>query len=190
VRPCVSITNLLKLNIPAGANGYLIDQFLQDVSNKRTDDYGGSVENRARFALEVVDAVTSAIGAEKTAIRFSPWSPFQGMAMADPLPTFSYVLEQLKARHPDLAYIHLVEPRVSGNVTRPEGEVDAHESNAPLRAIWAPRPLISAGGFTREAALEAADTTGSLIAFGRLFISNVSHYHLLFSPFSPVPCYF
>lgn len=61
-----------------GANGYLIDQFTQDVANKRTDEYGGSVENRAKFALEVVAAVTKAIGQEKTGIRFSPWSKFQG----------------------------------------------------------------------------------------------------------------
>lgn len=61
-----------------GANGYLIDQFLQDVSNKRTDDYGGSVEKRARFALEVIDAIVAKIGAEKTAIRLSPWNKFQG----------------------------------------------------------------------------------------------------------------
>ena len=61
-----------------GANGYLIDQFLQDVSNKRTDEYGGSIENRARFALEVVDAVVQKIGAEKTGIRFSPWSTYNG----------------------------------------------------------------------------------------------------------------
>ncbi|KAJ7117178.1 NADH oxidase family-domain-containing protein [Mycena epipterygia] len=67
------------------ANGYLPDQFLQDVTNKRTDDYGGSIENRARFVLEILGAVVSAIGAEKTAIRFSPWSPFQGMGMADPV---------------------------------------------------------------------------------------------------------
>lgn len=61
-----------------GANGYLVDQFFQDVSNKRTDHYGGSVENRARFGLEVVDAVVKAVGANKTAIRLSPWSTFQG----------------------------------------------------------------------------------------------------------------
>lgn len=61
-----------------GANGYLVDQFLQTVSNKRTDEYGGPVENRARFALEVVDAIVAAVGANKTAIRLSPWSRFQG----------------------------------------------------------------------------------------------------------------
>lgn len=61
-----------------GANGYLIDQFFQDVSNKRTDDYGGSIENRSRFALEIADAVVQAVGPERTAFRLSPWSPFQG----------------------------------------------------------------------------------------------------------------
>lgn len=61
-----------------GANGYLIDQFLQDITNNRTDAYGGSVEGRSRFGLEVVDAVVKAVGPERTAIRLSPWSPFQG----------------------------------------------------------------------------------------------------------------
>ena len=63
------------------ANGYLIDQFTQDVSNVRTDEYGGSIENRCRFCLEVVDAVVNAVGAERTGIRFSPWSKFQGMSI-------------------------------------------------------------------------------------------------------------
>lgn len=62
-----------------GANGYLIDQFIQDVANNRTDEYGGSIENRCRFALEVIDAVVSTIGADKTGIRLSPWGQFQGV---------------------------------------------------------------------------------------------------------------
>lgn len=62
-----------------GAHGYLVDQFLQDVCNKRTDEYGGSVENRCRFALEVIDAVVAAVGAKKVGLRISPWSTFQGM---------------------------------------------------------------------------------------------------------------
>ncbi|KAJ6612867.1 hypothetical protein B0H10DRAFT_1806688 [Mycena sp. CBHHK59/15] len=154
------------------ANGYIIDQFLQDVSNKRTDEYGGSIENRARFALEVVDAIVAAVGEERTAIRFSPWSRFQDLGMADPLSTFSYVLTQLVTRHPGLAYVHLVEPRIDGSSTRLEGTVGAHETNDALRNIWAPRRLVSAGNFTTEAALERAETTGDLIAFGRMFISN------------------
>lgn len=94
------------------------------------------------------------------------------MGMADPLPTFSYVVSQLAARHPNLAYLHLVEPRISGNATRDDDAVAKHESNDPLRALWAPRPLVRAGGFTREGAIEAAES-GDLIAFGRLYISNV-----------------
>jgi NADPH2 dehydrogenase len=62
-----------------GANGYLVDQFLQDVVNKRTDEYGGSVENRSRFGLEVVEAVVAAVGQDRTAIRLSPWSTYQGL---------------------------------------------------------------------------------------------------------------
>lgn len=132
-----------------GANGYLVDQFLQDVSNTRTDDYGGSVENRARFGLEVVDAVVEKIGAERVGIRLSPWGTFGGtylrclrtgnqcadhpvpvgMRMKDPIPTFGYFVGQLAEKHNNLAYVHLVEPRVNGNVNREpeEGEVSSSE---------------------------------------------------------------
>ncbi|TFK62757.1 NADH:flavin oxidoreductase/NADH oxidase [Pluteus cervinus] len=154
-----------------GANGYLIDQFLQDVSNRRTDEYGGSVENRSRFALEVVDKVVEAVGAERTAIRLSPWGSFQEMRMKDPKPQFSHLVEQLKEKQPNLAYIHVVEPRVNGSTdlqVTPEGE-----SNEFIRKIWAPRPLVRAGGFnTRELALNVAEETGNLISFGRWFIAN------------------
>jgi NADPH2 dehydrogenase len=91
------------------------------------------------------------------------------MGMSDPLPSFSYVISELAVRYPSLAYLHLVEPRVSGNSSR---EAAAHESNDALRALWAPRPLVRAGGFTRKSAFEAAES-GDLIAFGRLYISNV-----------------
>ncbi|KAI0342408.1 NADH:flavin oxidoreductase/NADH oxidase [Trametopsis cervina] len=152
-----------------GANGYLIDQFTQDVTNKRTDDYGGSIEKRARFALEVVDAVVEKIGAGKTGIRLSPWGTFNSMRMSDPVPTFSYVVQKLAERQPKLAFIHLVEPRVTGNADR---VVLEGESNDFIREIWAPRALISAGGYSRELAIQAAEETGNLIAFGRAYISN------------------
>lgn len=152
-----------------GANGYLVDQFTQDVSNNRTDEYGGSIENRCRFALEVVDAIASAIGADKTAIRFSPWGQFNDMLMADPRPTFGYLVSELAKRHPDLAYIHVVEPRAHGDLDR---DVQPGESNVFLRDIWKPRPYIAAGNYTRETAFEDADKYGDLIAFGRLFIPN------------------
>jgi len=153
-----------------GANGYLIDQFFQDTCNSRTDEYGGSIENRARFGLEVVNKVVETVGAQRTGIRLSPWSKFQGMRMVDPIPTFSYVVTELSKRHPDLAYVHLVEPAISAGDT--ESDVEDNASNDFIRKIWAPRPLISAGAFTPSTAPAHADKAGDLIAFGRYFISN------------------
>ena len=97
-----------------GANGYLPDQFLQDVSNKRTDEYGGSIENRARFHLEIMDAIVTAVGPKRSAVRLSPWNTYQDMGMEDPVPQFSYLVEELKKRHPDLAFIHTVTSKAFG----------------------------------------------------------------------------
>ncbi|KAJ3523998.1 hypothetical protein NMY22_g11191 [Coprinellus aureogranulatus] len=162
-----------------GANGYLIDQFLQDVSNKRTDEYGGSIENRSRFGLRVVDAIVKAIGAERTAIRLSPWGRYQDMRMADPVPQFSHFVSSLAQQHPNLAYVHLVEPARGPSIVPNgprHGEEDPaellKESNDFVRKIWAPRPLISCTEYTRETALEVAEKKGDIIGFGRLFISN------------------
>ncbi|KII90863.1 hypothetical protein PLICRDRAFT_107420 [Plicaturopsis crispa FD-325 SS-3] len=152
------------------ANGYLVDQFLQDNANKRTDAYGGSVENRARFPLEIVAAVVKAIGASKTGVRISPWSRYQDMCMQDPKPTFSYLVRELRAAHPTLAYVHAVEPRIDGAVDRQE-PVSAEESNDFVREAWAPLPLIVAGGYDRASGIKAAER-GELVAYGRLFISN------------------
>ncbi|EIW75445.1 FMN-linked oxidoreductase [Coniophora puteana RWD-64-598 SS2] len=151
-----------------GANGFLIDQFLQDVSNTRDDAYGGSVENRVRFTLEVIDAVIQAIGKERTAIRISPWGKIQGMGMSDPVPTFTHLVAQLAAR--DIAYIHVIEPRAQGL----EVIEDAPGSNDFLRKIWGSRPYIAAGGFTRESGIKDAEENlkSGLVAYGRLFISN------------------
>jgi NADPH2 dehydrogenase len=101
------------------------------------------------------------------------------MRMADPIPTFSYVVEQIKARHPDFAYIHLVEPRVKGAETLPDGAPEG-EQNDFIRAIWSPRPLVTAGGYDRKIALEVAEEKGDIIAFGRHFISNVSLIPVIF----------
>lgn len=152
-----------------GAAGFLVDQFIQDVSNKRTDEYGGSVENRARFALEVVDAVAAAVGDEKAAIKLSPWDTYNEVGMEDPVPTFSYLVRRLAEKHPALAYIQVIEPRVIGNVDR---DARAGESNDFIREIWRPRPLISTGGYNRALALETAENKGDLIAFGRHYIPN------------------
>ena len=96
------------------------------------------------------------------------------MRMANPIPQFSYFVKELKSRHPDLAYIHVVEPRVHGPETIQDKDIDARESNDFLREIWGARPYISAGAYTRELALQTAQEKGDLIAFGRYYISNVS----------------
>ncbi|KAL0952979.1 hypothetical protein HGRIS_007191 [Hohenbuehelia grisea] len=155
-----------------GANGYLVDQFLQDVSNNRTDEYGGSIENRARFGLEVIEGVVKAVGAERTAIRLSPWNNFQEMRMEDPKPTFAYFVSQIRDLFPNLAYLHVVEARVLGADTREEHTIPAGENNDFIREIWSPRPLVSAGGYDRSLALSVAEQKGDIIAFGRQYISN------------------
>ncbi|KZT57421.1 FMN-linked oxidoreductase [Calocera cornea HHB12733] len=152
-----------------GANGYLVDQFTQDTCNNRTDEYGGSIENRCRFGLEVAAAVCSAIGQERTAIRLSPWSQFQDMRMADPIPTFSYLVSELKSRFPDFAYIHVTEPRVQGNVDR---TAPKSESNDFLRKIWAPKVFLDCGGFTDKLEEDVVPRMGDVIVYGRYFISN------------------
>ncbi|KAK0493347.1 hypothetical protein EDD18DRAFT_1179657 [Armillaria luteobubalina] len=154
-----------------GANGYLLDQFTQDVSNHRTDEYGGSVENRSRFPLETIDAVVKAIGAERTGYRVSPWNTFQDMTMLDPKPTFLYLVEEIKQRYPNFAYLHVVEPRVAGSTFRDDNDIGPQEENDFLRKVWAPKAFISAG-HSKETAIEAADEKGDLVAFGRHFISN------------------
>lgn len=152
------------------ANGYLIDQFTQDTCNTRTDRWGGSVENRARFAVEVTRAVVDAVGADRTGIRFSPWSTFQGMRMADPVPTFTYLAEQMKAFR--LAYAHVVESRIAGNA-----DVEATDQlDFFLQAYGNASPVVIAGGYKPDSAREAADVKykdyDAVIGFGRPFISN------------------
>jgi len=154
-----------------GANGYLIDEFLQDVSDKRQDDYGGSVERRSRFGLEVMRAVVDAVGtAEKVGIRLSPWSPFGGMGMEDPVPQFSHFVSVLKREFPNLAYIHVIEPSVSGDQSHDAGTYTANDF---LRELWWPQPYISAGGYEREDAIRRAEEReNELVAFGRNFLAN------------------
>jgi NADPH2 dehydrogenase len=152
------------------ANGYLPDQFLQDTCNRRTDRWGGSVANRARFPLEVTRAVVDAVGAKKTGIRLSPWSTFQGMKMDDPVPQFQYLIEEL--RNLNLAYLHLIESRVMGNT---EGE--GKESLNGLVDLWPKTsPVILAGGFNAERARKAIDEEFKdreiVIAIGRSWISS------------------
>ncbi|KAH8119681.1 NADH:flavin oxidoreductase/NADH oxidase [Phellopilus nigrolimitatus] len=159
-----------------GANGYLVDQFTQDVSNKRTDQWGGSIENRTRFALEVLKKIASVVGEERTAIRMSPFNPFQDMRMVHPEPTFAHLVHRIRESYPRFAYIHVVEPRIAGASDR---QAQAGESNDFLRAIWkTPESggngsvYVTAGGYKPESALEIAETKGDLVAFARYYIAN------------------
>ncbi|KAK4226564.1 hypothetical protein QBC38DRAFT_480094 [Podospora fimiseda] len=156
-----------------GANGYLVDQFLQSNSNQRTDSYGGSVENRSRFALEVIAAVTEAVGPERTAIRLSPWTTFQGMRMPDPIPQFSHLVSTIQEKYPNMAYLHFVQARVKGNKT---AEEEDDESLDFALKIWK-GPVLIAGNLDASSAKELVDEhykeRDNLVAvFGRYFISN------------------
>jgi NADPH2 dehydrogenase len=154
------------------ANGYLVDQFLQDTCNRRTDGYGGSVENRSRFAVEVVKAVVEAVGAEKTAVRLSPWSRWQGMGMKDPVPQFEDVIGKINGL--GLAYLHLVKTRIAGNKDV-AGASDEEESLDFAVRLW-DGPLMINGGLKPQGAKDMVDKEYKdrdvMAAFGRHYISN------------------
>jgi N-ethylmaleimide reductase len=150
------------------ANGHLIDQFLQDNTNKRTDQYGGSIENRVRLLVEVVATLAEVWGAYRVGVRLAPSGTFNGMGDSSPRTLFRYIAERLNSF--GLAYLHLIEPRVKGGETIAEAQapVAAQELSKIFRG-----PVIAAGGFnpnTAEAAVSSGDA--SMIAFGRHFIAN------------------
>ncbi len=150
------------------ANGYLVDQFLQNGSNQRADEYGGSIENRTRFLSEIVSALISVWGPDRVAVRLAPGGTWNGISDSDPKALFSYVASHLNQCR--LSYLSLIEPRIAGSyLVRPD--------QGPVGAEWL-RPifkgkLISAGGFEPETA-EAAVKAGTVdaVAFGRYFVSN------------------
>ncbi|MGM0585693.1 MAG: alkene reductase [Pseudomonadota bacterium] len=150
------------------ANGYLIDQFLQDGSNKRTDAYGGPIENRARLLFECLEAITEVWGPEGAGIRLSPSNIHGGISDSDPWALHEHVVRNLSGR--GLAYLHVIEPR-----TLPGGRVrEGEEPNAAprLRPLF-DGPYMAAGGFNRdgaEAILQAGQA--DMVAFGRWFIST------------------
>ena len=153
-----------------GANGYLIEQFLQSHTNLRTDRYGGSIENRVRFLMEVTEAVIEVWGSNRVGVRLSPYGVANGSGEPDPMPLYTHAVQLLNPL--GLAYLHFIEPRSSG-----AGRAEVNHQNVPsamvlFRPIWN-GVLITAGGFTGEAA-NAAIAAGhaDAIAFGRIFISN------------------
>lgn len=151
------------------ANGYLLEQFLSDHANLRSDQYGGSVENRARFLMEVVEAVISVWGLRRVGVRLSPSNTAQNIDFTDRWGTFRYVFRQLD--HFPLAYVHMVEPRVIGSV---DAEPQFNLPSSRFRKLLnGDIRLISAGGHNRESAIRTVENNeADLIAFGRLFIAN------------------
>jgi N-ethylmaleimide reductase len=152
-----------------GANGYLVDQFLQDGSNKRNDRFGGSIENRARFLLDITQAAISVWGSDRVAVRLGPSGSFGDMKDSNPEALFTYVAAELDKLN--LAYLHLIEPRVLGNAE--DESKDQNPVASRLLRKFFHGPLIAAGGFT-PASAEAilAEGSADLVAFGRYFISN------------------
>jgi len=148
-----------------GANGYLLDQFLRDGSNRREDRYGGSVQNRARFPLEVLEAVTGVWDASRVGYKISPNSPFNSMSDSDPIRTFSFLADEL--HHRGIGYLHVTEA-VSGPGAVPDGA----RALPHLRKIFT-GPLIANGGYDAHSGNAAiASGEADLIAFGVPFLAN------------------
>lgn len=149
-----------------GAFGYLIDRFLQDGSNQRSDRYGGSIENRTRFLLEVVEAAVSVWGGNRVGIKLSPSNTFYGMKDSNPKATFSYAIDALNRF--DLAYLHLMEPN----------EIDLANGDVlnPVLPIFRPLyrgTMITNGGYDKaKANAVLANGEAELVSFGKLFLAN------------------
>ncbi|PZU99948.1 MAG: alkene reductase [Pseudanabaena sp.] len=149
------------------ANGYLLDQFLQDNTNHRDDIYGGSVENRARLLLEVTEAVVEVWGGDRVGVRLSPSGTFNSMYDSNRAVTFGHAVKELNRF--DLAYLHLVAPRVEGFGTA-EGQAELGADF--FRPIYN-GTIITAGGYNFETGNAAiASGNADLVAFGRLYIAN------------------
>lgn len=147
------------------ANGYLLDEFLRDGSNKRTDAYGGSPENRCRFPLEVVQAIADAIGADRVGVRISPSSSFNDMSDSDPTSTFGCFARALAPL--GLAYLHVIGPD--------ENDLTVGSSGVPVKFFRSlfPGPIVANWGYTARAA-NAGIAAGEFdaVSFGKLFIAN------------------
>jgi N-ethylmaleimide reductase len=141
-----------------GANGYLVKQFLNPHSNRRTDEYGGSVENRSRFLLEIATGIAQAIGKEKVGVRLSPYSTFNETPLHDEIDsTYDYISKKLNEL--DIAYLHIV------TMATPEVLFNTIRNNFK-------NTIIVAGDYNAEKAEQAIESGADLVAFGRPFISN------------------
>jgi N-ethylmaleimide reductase len=163
-----------------GANGYLLDQFLRDGTNHRTDEYGGSLENRARLLLEVTEAVTGVWGAHRVGVRLSPSGTFNDMHDSNPLATFSYVTEALNRF--GLAYLHIIE---ANEADLRHGGTEVPTS--PLRDRFTGTLMVN-GGYNRDRANAVlAQGEADLVSFGTLFLANpdLPQRFALNGPFNP-----
>ncbi len=148
-----------------GANGYLLDQFLRDGTNQRTDEYGGSLENRARLLLEVTQAVTEVWGADRVGVRLSPSGTFNDMHDSDPLSTFSYVAQALNRF--GLAYLHIIEVN--------EADLRHGGTEVPtsvLRDRFAGTLMVNGGYDWERSNTVLAKGEADLVSFGTLFLAN------------------
>ncbi len=151
-----------------GANGYLVDQFLQDGSNKRTDGYGGPIENRARFLLEALGELIAVFGANRVGLRLSPEGQWGDVHDSDPSATFGWLAERLSSL--GLAYLHVIDPRIKGDTT-------LHEGREAVAAAFMRKhytgTIIAAGGFDGPTAKKIVDQgDADFVAFARWFSSN------------------
>eukprot|EP00270_Netrium_digitus_P011080 TRINITY_DN3501_c0_g1_i1.p1 TRINITY_DN3501_c0_g1~~TRINITY_DN3501_c0_g1_i1.p1 ORF type:complete len:389 (-),score=97.71 TRINITY_DN3501_c0_g1_i1:101-1237(-) len=149
------------------ANGYLLEGFIREKTNNRTDEYGGSIENRARLVLEIVDEVIKVYGADRIGIRFSPYSEFLDMKEEKyPVDTYLYLVEELNKR--GILYAHFVESRVKGN-----DDLDHNPESLEVFRKAFKGTFIAAGGYKRESGIEAVETGhADLVTYGRIYLAN------------------
>lgn len=160
-----------------GANGYLLDQFLKSGANHRRDDYGGSIENRARLLLEVMRAITGEIGGDRTGIRLSPVTPANDTEEPDPQPLFEYVVRELAPLN--LAYIHIIEGATGGARELPDRPFDYGALKDAYRAAGGKGAWMVNNGYDGESADRALQGEADLVSFGRLFLANPDLVHRL-----------
>ena len=153
-----------------GANGYLLDQFLKTGSNRRTDDYGGSIENRARLLLEVMRAVTQEIGGERTGLRLSPVTPANDVVTDDAQALFEYVVRELAPLK--LAYLHLIEGATGGPREIADRPFDYGALKTAYRTTGGQAAWIVNNGYDKALAEHALAQGADLVAFGKPYIAN------------------
>ncbi|KAH0746069.1 hypothetical protein KY285_007726 [Solanum tuberosum] len=149
-----------------GAHGYLIDQYLKDQVNDRTDQYVGSLENRCKFALEIVEAVVNEIGADRVRIRLSPFTDYKDSGNSNPSALGLYMVESLNKY--DNEYCHMVEPRMK----TPLQKVECLDNLVPRRKAFRGTFIVT-GGYDREDGNKVVDEgRADLVAYGRMFLAN------------------